>query len=66
MASHGAKDQLRLLHATSRTVVANWPTQRTPLHFVTAAAWSPGGAFLSIGNDRGRALLYRLHAYDRV
>ena len=66
MASHGAKDQLRLLHAASRTVVANWPTQRTPLHFVTAAAWSPGGAFLSVGNDRGRALLYRLHAYDRV
>jgi len=66
MGSHSLKDQLRLLHTASGTVAPNWPTQRTPLHFVTAAAFSPGGAFLSIGNDRGRALLYRLHHYQRV
>jgi U3 small nucleolar RNA-associated protein 18 len=43
--------------------VSNWPTARTPLHYVTALSFSPGGGYLAIGNDRGRALLYRLNAY---
>ena len=48
----------------TRTVFANWPTARSPLQFVHCAAFSPGGAYLAVGNARGRALLYRLHHYD--
>jgi U3 small nucleolar RNA-associated protein 18 len=66
MASQSSKDQLKLLHTTSGTVFSNWPTEKTPLHFVTCATFSPHGGFLTIGNDRGRALLYRLHHYNQI
>ena len=66
MSSQSSKDQLKLLHTSSGTVFANWPTERTPLHFVSTAAFSPNGGFLTIGNDRGRALLYRLHHYNQI
>jgi U3 small nucleolar RNA-associated protein 18 len=61
--SHGKKDALRVLHTASRTVFQDWPTERTPLKHVQAVDFSPNGAFLAIGNDRGRALLYRLNHY---
>lgn len=63
-ASRMKKDALRLVHVPTRTVFANWPTARSPLQFVHCAAFSPGGAYLAVGNARGRALLYRLHHYD--
>jgi U3 small nucleolar RNA-associated protein 18 len=63
MASQKQKDALKLLHTPSNTVFANWPTSKTPLHYVTATAFSPQGGFLTIGNDRGRVLLYRLHHF---
>lgn len=64
--SQRLKDSLKMIHVSSGTVFANWPTQRTPLSYVTACAFSPGGAYLTIGNDKGRALLYRLHHYNRA
>ena len=57
------KDSLRLLHLPSMTVFPNWPTARTPLQFVHCAAFSPSGGYLAVGNARGSALLYRMHAY---
>ena len=63
MASRMKKDAMRLLHLPSMTVFANWPTGRSPLHFVHSLAFSPNGGFLAIGNARGRVLLYRLHHY---
>lgn len=66
MSSQSSKDQLKIFHTSSGTVFANWPTERTPLHFVSASAFSPNGGFLTIGNDRGRALLYRLHHYHQI
>ena len=47
----------------SRTVFANWPTPSTPLHNVACVDFSPHSGYLAIGNDRGRALLYRLNHY---
>ncbi len=66
MASRLKKDALRLVHLPSATVFSNWPTSRTPLHYVHSAGFSPGGAFLAIGNARGTAMLYRLHHYMAI
>eukprot|EP00850_Spirogloea_muscicola_P002635 SM000010S04273 [mRNA] locus=s10:612724:615063:- [translate_table: standard] len=63
MASHMRKDALRLVHVPSGTVFSNWPTSRSPLQFVHSLDFSPGGAYLAIGNARGQALLYQLHHY---
>jgi len=65
--SHRTRDALRCAHASSGTVFSNWPTQRTPLSILTAGlAFSPGGGYLATGNDKGRALLYRLHHYKEA
>lgn len=66
MASRMKKDSLRLLHVPSRTVFSNWPSSRTPLHYVHSIAFSPGGGYLAVGNAKGRALLYRLHHYSEA
>lgn len=66
MASRLARDALRLGHVPSRTVFENWPTANSPLGFVHSLAFSPSGGLLAVGNARGRALLYRLHHYDRL
>ncbi len=63
-ASSDSNDQMRMLHVPSRTVFSNWPTERTPLRKVHCAAFSPGGAYFAVGNDRGKVLLYRLNHYS--
>lgn len=65
MASRMKKDAVRLAHVSSRTVFANWPSSKTPLHYVHALAFSPHGGYFAAGNARGRVLLYRLTHYDR-
>ena len=57
-------DSLSLFHTESGTVVRNWPTGRTPLHYVTAMDFSPHSGYLAVGNDKGRVLLYRLKHYS--
>ena len=52
-----SNDQLRMLHLSSRTLYSNWPTERTPLRKVQCMAFSPGGAYFAVGNDRGKVLL---------
>lgn len=63
MGSRMKREALRLVHLPSMTVFSNWPTSRTPLHYVHAASFSPRSGFLAVGNAKGRALLYRLHHY---
>ncbi|KAK4703047.1 U3 small nucleolar RNA-associated protein 18, partial [Phenoliferia sp. Uapishka_3] len=65
LASRTNKDQLKLVHLPSATVFANWPTQSTPLHHVTAVDFSKGSEWLAIGNGRGKVLLYTLKHYGR-
>lgn len=65
-ASQRTQDALKLVHGDTGRTFANWPTNKTPLHYVTAAAFSPQGGFLTVGNDRGRVLLYRVHHYTAV
>ncbi|CBZ51144.1 conserved hypothetical protein [Neospora caninum Liverpool] len=63
VASRWKKDALRLVHLPSLTVYQNWPTERTPLRYVTAADFSCDNGFLAVGNDRGNALLYQIRHF---
>ena len=47
------------VHLPSLTVFSNWPTSRTPLRYVHTFDFSPNSGYLSVGNDRGKALLFR-------
>ena len=52
-------------HGTAGTVgTTRCLPQGTPLHYVSAVAFSPSSGYISVGNDRGRALLYRLKHYQ--
>jgi U3 small nucleolar RNA-associated protein 18 len=57
-------DQLKLVHLPSNSVFTNWPTERTPLRKVTSLAFSPGGTFFVVGNNKGHASLWRLKDYS--
>lgn len=63
-ASDAIRDSLKLVHTASGTVFANWPTIKTPLHYVSDVAFSPGSGFVTVANDHGRVLLYRLNHFQ--
>jgi len=63
IASRSVQSALRLIHVPSQSVYANWPTQRTPVGYVTSACFSRSGSHLAIGNAKGNVLLYRLNHY---
>lgn len=63
VSSHLKRDSLRLVHTPSCTVFADWPSSKTPLQYVWSTAFSSCGDYFAVGNARGRALLYRIHAY---
>jgi U3 small nucleolar RNA-associated protein 18 len=65
-ASRLGRDALRVFQLPTLQAFGNWPTGKTPLHYVHCAAFSPGGGMLAVGNAKGRALLYRLLHYNRV
>jgi U3 small nucleolar RNA-associated protein 18 len=60
IASWEKRDALRLVHAESGTVFANWPTSKTPIRYPFSVDFSPVGGYLAVGNDRGRVLLYQM------
>lgn len=66
IASRLTKQSLRVVHMPTLTVFSNWPTSRSPLHYVHCAAFSPGSALLAVGNAKGHVLTYRLHHYADV
>ncbi|RMX55645.1 hypothetical protein pdam_00001664 [Pocillopora damicornis] len=57
------KSEKGFVHLPSLSVFSNWPTSRTSLRYVNAFDFSPNSGYLSIGNDRGKALLYRLNHF---
>lgn len=63
ISSRVRKDSFKMVHLPSLSVFSNWPTSRTSLRYVNAFDFSPNSGYLSIGNDRGKALLYRLNHY---
>lgn len=66
MASDQEKDALKLLHLPSCTVFSNWPTEKSPIRRATCLEFSPGGAYLAVGNNRGRVLLYKINEFASV
>lgn len=63
MASRLKRDALRLIHVDTMTAFSNWPTSKSPLHYVHSVAFSPKNGYVAIGNARGRVVMYRLHHY---
>lgn len=63
IASQRTTDAFRLVHSASGKAFPNWPSNKTPLHYVTASSFSPHCGYIAVGNDRGRVLLYRLNHY---
>ncbi|CAO3599685.1 unnamed protein product [Absidia cylindrospora] len=57
------KDALKLVHTPTGRVVANWPTERTPLGRVSAMDFSPNSDYLAVGNRQGRVLLFNIKDY---
>lgn len=64
MASDQKQNALKLVHIPTFTVFRNWPTANTPLGKVSAVAFTPGGEMLSVGNQAGKARLWRLNHYS--
>eukprot|EP00501_MAST-03F_sp_TOSAG23-6_P002190 GSMAST32.ASY1.ANO1.2290.1 assembled CDS len=64
--SQRIKDQFKIVHCPSFTTYQNWPTSNTPLGYVSSTSFSPHSGFLSIGNDKGKVLLYRLQHYTQA
>ena len=50
-------------HLPSATAFSNWPRDTTPLGKVTSTTFSPGGEYLSVGNQKGVVLLWSLKHY---
>ena len=66
IASDDKKDQLRLVNTATGNCFSNWPSNNTPLHYVTDIDFSSQGAFMAVGNKRGNVLLYRLMQYSNI
>ena len=56
----------KLVHLPSCTVFSNWPQTTAPLGTVYSAAFSPNGGYLALGNEQGRALLFRMCHWPRA
>lgn len=54
---------VKLLHTPSMTVFANWPSFKDHLKFPMTCAFNSTSELLTIGNDEGVALLYKLNHY---
>jgi U3 small nucleolar RNA-associated protein 18 len=63
MWSSEAKDVFKVAHTATGTVFQNWPTSGTPLHYVSAAQFSPDGRMLAVGNGKGLVRLFQLNHY---
>ncbi|KAJ2709022.1 U3 snoRNP protein [Coemansia spiralis] len=62
--SRSKEDQLKLVHLPTGTVFANWPSSSSHLGKVQCIDFSPQSGFMAVGNDGGKALLYRLQHYS--
>ena len=65
MASPKMMGALRLVHVPSFTVFANWPMDNAHLQYVSSLDISPSSGYLSVGNRKGEAQLFRLLSYPR-
>ena len=38
---------------------SNWPTNKSGIGYIQSVAFSPASGFLAVGNDAGKAMLFR-------
>jgi len=62
MASTAKEGAVRIVHFPSMTVFENFPASHN-LARINCVGFSPGGGYLSFGNNRGSASLFRLGHY---
>lgn len=63
MYSKWKRDAFKLLHVPSLTVFSNWPSFRDRIKYPMACCFNSTNELLSIGNDEGISLLYKLNHY---
>ncbi|KAM6164435.1 U3 small nucleolar RNA-associated protein 18 homolog [Rhynchocyon petersi] len=65
IASGKTKEAVRLVHLPSCTVFSNFPVVRKKtISLVQTMDFSPRSGYFALGNEKGKALLYRLHHYS--
>lgn len=65
VASRKMKEAIRLIHLPSCTVFSNFPVfKKSAISRVQTMDFSPRSGYFALGNERGKALLYRLHHYS--
>ncbi|KAM9044030.1 U3 small nucleolar RNA-associated protein 18 homolog isoform 1-T1 [Megaptera novaeangliae] len=65
IASEKMKEAVRLVHLPSCTVFSNFPVvKKKNISLVHTMDFSPRSGYFALGNEKGKALLYRLHHYS--
>eukprot|EP01060_Flectonema_neradi_P012916 TRINITY_DN19705_c0_g1_i1.p1 TRINITY_DN19705_c0_g1~~TRINITY_DN19705_c0_g1_i1.p1 ORF type:complete len:451 (+),score=101.55 TRINITY_DN19705_c0_g1_i1:65-1354(+) len=64
--SQKKKNAFRLIHVPSQTVFSNFPRPGRQFRKPVCASFSPSSGLLCLGNDRGKALLFRLNYYENI
>ncbi|XP_007447122.1 PREDICTED: U3 small nucleolar RNA-associated protein 18 homolog [Lipotes vexillifer] len=65
IASEKMKEAVRLVHLPSCTVFSNFPVvKKKNISLVYTMDFSPRSGYFALGNEKGKALMYRLHHYS--
>ncbi|XP_037665649.1 U3 small nucleolar RNA-associated protein 18 homolog [Choloepus didactylus] len=65
IASEKMKQAVRLVHLPSCTVFSNFPVvKKKNISLVHTMDFSPRSGYFALGNEKGKALMYRLHHYS--
>ncbi|KRY23207.1 U3 small nucleolar RNA-associated protein 18 -like protein [Trichinella patagoniensis] len=64
MGSSKKPNALKLLHVQSKTVFENFPMSTCKLGNVKCVDFSPNGGYMCVGNNSGRAMLFRMLHYE--
>ncbi|XP_008269505.3 U3 small nucleolar RNA-associated protein 18 homolog [Oryctolagus cuniculus] len=64
IASEKMKEAVRLVHLPSCTVFSNFPVVKKNISHVHTLDFSPRSGYFALGNEKGKALMYRLHHYS--
>lgn len=65
VASAKMKEAVKLVHLPSCTVFSNFPVvNKKNLSLVHTMDFSPRSGYFALGNEKGKALMYRLHHYS--
>jgi len=63
MASDAKENAVKLLHVPSLSIFQNFPHNFAPFRRINTLDFSLNGGYLSLGNNRGAALLFRLRHF---